>query len=68
MMFATLLEKLRHHEDLTSDEAAWAMGVIMDGQAQSAHRPGRDDGDRAPGVVVHDCPKEASVAMSITKR
>lgn len=39
-MFATLLEKLRRHEDLTSEEAAWAMGVIMDGQAQSAHIAG----------------------------
>jgi len=39
-MFAALLEKLRRHEDLTSDEAAWAMGVIMDGQAQSAHIAG----------------------------
>ncbi|HUR21707.1 MAG TPA: anthranilate phosphoribosyltransferase [Vicinamibacterales bacterium] len=39
-MFAPLLEKLRRHEDLTSDEAAWAMGVIMDGQAQSAHIAG----------------------------
>jgi len=39
-MFATLLEKLRTHEDLTSDEAAWAMGVIMDGQAQPAHIAG----------------------------
>jgi anthranilate phosphoribosyltransferase len=39
-MFAPLLEKLRRHEDLTADEAAWAMGVIMDGQAQSAHIAG----------------------------
>ncbi|MEO6221817.1 MAG: anthranilate phosphoribosyltransferase [Vicinamibacterales bacterium] len=39
-MFAGLLEKLRRHEDLTSDEAAWAMGVIMDGQAQSSHIAG----------------------------
>src|SRR5688572_15561810 len=39
-MFAPLLEKLRRHEDLTSDEAAWAMGVIMDGQAKSAHIAG----------------------------
>ena len=33
-MFAELLEKLRRHEDLSSEEAARAMGVIMDGQAQ----------------------------------
>lgn len=39
-MFATLLEKLRRHEDLTSEEASWAMGVIMDGQAQPAHIAG----------------------------
>ena len=39
-MFAPLLEKLRRHEDLTSDEAAWAMGVIMNGEAQSAHIAG----------------------------
>jgi len=36
-MFADLLEKLRRHEDLTSDEAASAMGRIMDGEAQPAH-------------------------------
>jgi anthranilate phosphoribosyltransferase len=34
MQFAPLLEKLRHHEDLTAAEAADAMGAIMDGQAQ----------------------------------
>jgi anthranilate phosphoribosyltransferase len=34
--FPALFEKLRHHEDLTSEEAADAMGVIMDGQAQSS--------------------------------
>lgn len=39
-MFADLLEKLRRHEDLTSDEAARAMGVIMDGEAQPAHMAG----------------------------
>jgi len=33
-MFATLLERLRRHEDLTSEEAAAAMGRIMDGEAQ----------------------------------
>jgi anthranilate phosphoribosyltransferase len=36
-MFAPLLEKLRRHEDLTSDEAARAMAAIMDGAAQPAH-------------------------------
>ncbi len=37
MMFPSLLEKLRRHEDLSSDEAARAMGAIMDGEAQPAH-------------------------------
>lgn len=36
-MFAPLLETLRRHEDLTTAEAAEAMGRIMDGQAQPAH-------------------------------
>ncbi|MEZ5317078.1 MAG: anthranilate phosphoribosyltransferase [Vicinamibacterales bacterium] len=36
-MFAELLEKLRHHEDLTPEESASAMGAIMDGQAQPSH-------------------------------
>ena len=35
-MFAELLEKLRRHEDLTADEAAAAMGQIMDGQVESS--------------------------------
>jgi anthranilate phosphoribosyltransferase len=39
-MFAPLLEKLRRHEDLSIDEAAEAMGAIMDGQAQSSHIAG----------------------------
>jgi anthranilate phosphoribosyltransferase len=39
-MFAQLLEKLRRHEDLTTEEAAAAMGAIMDGQAQSSHIAG----------------------------
>jgi anthranilate phosphoribosyltransferase len=37
MMFRDLLEKLRRHEDLTSEEAAAALGAIMDGEAQPAH-------------------------------
>lgn len=37
MQFAPLLEKLRRHEDLTAEEAAAAMGAIMDGQAQPSH-------------------------------
>ena len=39
-MFAPLLEAIRRHEDLTSDQAASAMGAIMDGQAQPAHIAG----------------------------
>jgi anthranilate phosphoribosyltransferase len=39
-VFAELLEKLRRHEDLSSEDAAWAMGAIMDGQAQSSHIAG----------------------------
>ena len=39
-MFAPLLEKLRRHEDLTSDEAARAMAAIMEGAAQPAHIAG----------------------------
>jgi anthranilate phosphoribosyltransferase len=39
-MFAPLLEKLRRHEDLSTEEAAGAMGAIMDGQAQSSHIAG----------------------------
>lgn len=35
-MFAALLEQLRRHEDLTSSQAAEAMGAIMDGQAPPA--------------------------------
>ena len=33
MAFAPLLEQLRRHEDLTSDQAAEVMGAIMDGNA-----------------------------------
>ena len=32
-MFPALLEKLKRHENLTTDEAARAMGAIMDGEA-----------------------------------
>ena len=39
-MFATLLERLRRHEDLSTEEAASAMGAIMDGQAKPAHIAG----------------------------
>ncbi|HYN07901.1 MAG TPA: anthranilate phosphoribosyltransferase [Vicinamibacterales bacterium] len=39
-MFARILEKLRRHEDLSTEEAAEAMGAIMDGQAQSSHIAG----------------------------
>ena len=36
-MFADLLETLRRHEDLTTEEAAGAMARIMDGEAQPSH-------------------------------
>lgn len=36
-MFANLLETLRRHEDLTTEEAAGAMARIMDGEAQASH-------------------------------
>lgn len=39
-MFADLLERLRRHEDLSSDDAATAMGRIMDGEAQPSHIAG----------------------------
>jgi anthranilate phosphoribosyltransferase len=39
-MFASLIEKLQRREDLTMDEAAAAMGEIMDGRAQPAQIAG----------------------------
>lgn len=33
-MFVSLLERLRRHQDLTTDDASAAMGKIMDGEAQ----------------------------------
>jgi anthranilate phosphoribosyltransferase len=39
-MFATLLEQLRRHEDLSSEQAAEVMGVIMDGEAKPAQIAG----------------------------
>lgn len=39
-MFAPLLEKLRRHCDLTTEEAAAAMGAIMEGRATSAEIAG----------------------------
>jgi len=55
-MFAEWLEKLRRHEDLTEAEAASAMGIIMDGQAQPAHIAGllmalALKGERPPEMV-----------------
>jgi len=35
-MFAALIEKLGRHEDLTTEEAAAAMAVIMRGEAAPA--------------------------------
>lgn len=39
-MFADLLEKLRLHHDLSTDEATRAMAAIMDGEAEPAHIAG----------------------------
>jgi anthranilate phosphoribosyltransferase len=39
-MFSSLIEKLQRREDLTVDEAAAAMGEIMDGRASSAQIAG----------------------------
>jgi anthranilate phosphoribosyltransferase len=39
-MFPELLEKLRRHEDLSAEEAAQAMGAIMDGEAEPPHVAG----------------------------
>src|SRR6476661_9788276 len=39
-MFRELLEKLQRHEDLTVDEAAAAMGAIMDGRAAASQIAG----------------------------
>jgi anthranilate phosphoribosyltransferase len=36
-MLPALLEKLKRHENLSADEAARAMGVVMDGQATPVH-------------------------------
>ena len=41
-MFAALLEQLRRGEDLTDAQAAEAMGLIMDGQAQPAFKASGD--------------------------
>lgn len=55
-MFADWLEKLRRHEDLTENEAATAMGIIMDGDAKPAHMAGllmalALKGERPPEMV-----------------
>ncbi len=40
MTFPELFERLRRHEDLTTEQAAAAMGVIMDGQAKPSQIAG----------------------------
>jgi anthranilate phosphoribosyltransferase len=55
-MFATLIEKLAQHEDLTVGEATAAMGAIMDGQATPAQVAGllvglRSKGERPQEIV-----------------
>src|SRR5437762_7997449 len=39
-MFPELIEKLTRHEDLTADEAAAAMGEVMEGRAMPAQIAG----------------------------
>src|SRR6266542_2730308 len=48
-MFSALLEKLQRHEDLTMEESAAAMGLIMDGQAAPAQIAGLLVGLRLKG-------------------
>ncbi len=55
-MFAPLLEKLQRHQDLTADEAAAAMGEIMEGRAQPSQIAGllvglRMKGERPAEIV-----------------
>jgi anthranilate phosphoribosyltransferase len=55
-MFAALLERLQHRQDLTADEASEAMAVIMDGRATPAQIAGllialRMKGERAAEIV-----------------
>ena len=53
-MFTALLEKLQRHEDLTGDEAAKAMGAIMDGLAAPAHIAGLLVALRLKGERPHE--------------
>jgi anthranilate phosphoribosyltransferase len=48
-MFSALLEKLQRHEDLTLEESASAMGLIMDGHAAPAQIAGLLVGLRLKG-------------------
>jgi anthranilate phosphoribosyltransferase len=55
-MFTPLLEKLERHQDLTAEEAAQAMGEIMDGRAQPSQVAGllvalRMKGERPAEIV-----------------
>ena len=54
VMFTALLEKLQRHEDLTVDEAAKAMGAIMDGLAAPAHIAGLLVALRLKGERPHE--------------
>jgi anthranilate phosphoribosyltransferase len=56
MMFVELLEKLRRQRDLTSEEAAAAMGAMMDGEAQASQMAAllmglRSKGERPAEIV-----------------
>jgi anthranilate phosphoribosyltransferase len=55
-MFKSLIETLTQHQDLTTEQAAAAMGAIMDGEATSAQMAGfliglRLKGERPPEIV-----------------
>jgi anthranilate phosphoribosyltransferase len=69
-MFSTLLEKLQRHEDLTLEESASAMGLIMDGQAAPAQIAGllvglRLKGERPAEIVgFARAMRQRSVPMS----
>ena len=70
MMFAHLIEKLRHQEDLTTAEAAGAMAAIMRGEATPAQTAGllvglSMKGER-PGELVGFAQTMRANAVAIT--
>jgi anthranilate phosphoribosyltransferase len=71
-MFPSLLEKLARHRDLTMEEAAEAMGAIMDGHASSAQLAGLLIGLRSKGespaeiVGLARAMRERAVALPVS--